>query len=106
MSDPEYDTPTERATINQFSVDELDTLLAALRERRLERVRKLEAVAKVKSDDAQLVSFMKFERAYNIAKRYLAKCEAMEEKAQQLVHKVRVAAMVVRFEVGEDDATE
>jgi hypothetical protein len=99
-----HDTPTQRATINQFSVDELDAMLTALRARRLERVQRLEAIAKVKSDDAQLVSWLKFERAYNIAKRHMAKLEEMEKKTEALVHKVRIAAMVVRFEVGEDDA--
>lgn len=99
----EYDTPTERATINQLSVDELDIMLSELRERRLTRVRKLEAVAKIKADEAQLVSFMKFERAYKIASRYMKKCEEMEKRAETLVHKVRVAAMVVRLEVGEEE---
>lgn len=98
-----YDTPTDRATINQFNVDMLDVLLGELRERRLARVRQLEAVAKIKADDAQLVSFMKFERAYKIASRYLTKMVEMEAKAEALVHKVRVAAMVIRLEVGEDE---
>ena len=50
------DTPTHRATINQMHVDELDAMLEGIRTRRLERVKKLEAVARVKADDAQLVS--------------------------------------------------
>jgi hypothetical protein len=99
----DYDTPTHRATINQLSVDELDIMLSELRERRLTRVKQLEAVAKVKSDDVQLKLFMKFERVYQIASRYLKKCQAMEDKAESLVHKARVAAMAVRMEVGEDD---
>jgi hypothetical protein len=103
MSEQDHDTPTQRATINQFSVDQLDIMLSELRERRLARVKQLEAVAKIKSDEAQLVSFMKFERAYKIALRYLKKCEAMETRAETLVHKTRVAAMVVRLEVGEDE---
>ena len=56
------DTPTERATINQLSVDELDAMLTGIRERRLHRVQQLEAIAKVKSDEAQLVSWMQLER--------------------------------------------
>lgn len=98
----DYDTPTKRATINQISVDELDIMLSELRERRLARVKQLEAAAKVKADEAQLTLYLKFERAHGIALRYLKKCEAMEEKAEQLVHKVRVAAVVVRMEVGEE----
>jgi hypothetical protein len=95
------DTPTHRATINQMSVDELDAMLEGIRARRLERVQRLEAIAKVKADDAQLVSFMQFERAYNIAARYMRKFEEMEKKAEQLIHKVRLRAMQVQFEVEE-----
>lgn len=95
------DTPTQRATINQLSVDELDVMLEGIRARRLERVQKLEAIARVKADEAQLIGFMKFERAHAIAARYLRKCQEMEEKAEQLIHKVRLRAMEVNFEVGD-----
>lgn len=97
------DTPTERATINQMSVDELDAMLAGIRERRLARVQQLEALAKVKSDDARLISYMQFERAYNTAKRFMDKFEEMEAKAESLIHKARVKMMVVQFEVGEPE---
>jgi hypothetical protein len=97
------DTPTERATINQLSVDELDAMLIAIRERRLERVQRLEAIAKVKADDAQLVSWMAFERAYNIAKRALNKLAEQETKVEALIHKARIKAMVLQFEVGETE---
>ena len=50
------DTPTHRASINQMSVDDLDAMLHELRERRLHRVQQLEALAKVKSDEAQLTA--------------------------------------------------
>lgn len=99
----EHDTPTERATINQLSVDELDALLTGIRERRLLRVQQLEAVAKVKSDDARLVSYMQFERAYNTAKRALAKLEEQEAKVDALIHKVRLRAMVCNFEAGDTE---
>jgi hypothetical protein len=97
------DTPTERATINQLSVDELDAMLIAIRERRLERVQRLEAIAKVKADDAQLVSWMAFERAYTIAKRALNKLTEQEAKVEALIHKARIKMMVVQFEVGETE---
>jgi hypothetical protein len=108
MDDPgeAYDTPTERATINQLSVDELDAMLTALRERRLARVHKLEEIAKIKSDEAQITSWLKFERAYKIAKRALDKLAEQDQKCEALMHKVRIAAMVVRLEVGEEDATD
>ena len=95
------DTPTQRATINQMSVDQLDAMLTAIRERRLERVHKLEAIAKVKSDDAQLTSWLSFERAYKIAKRALDRLAEQETKVDTLIHKARLKAMVVQFEVGE-----
>lgn len=99
------DTPTQRATINQMSVDQLDEMLTAIRERRLERVHKLEAIAKVKSDDAQLASWLGFERAYKVAKRALDRLAEQEAKVDALLHKVRIKAMVVQFEVsGEEDA--
>jgi len=97
------DTPTHRATVNQLSLDTLDQMLDELRTRRLERVKRLEEVAKVKSDDARLVAYLKFERVYKTAKRHLDKLAEMEAKSEALVHKVRLAAMVVRLEVGEDE---
>ena len=99
----DYDTPTKRATINQLSVDELDAMLMEIRERRLLRVQKLEAIARVKSDDARLVSWMQFERAYSVAKRALDKLKEQEDKVESLIHKVRIKAMVVQFEVGEPE---
>lgn len=97
------DTPTQRATINQLSVDQLDVMLEGIRARRLERVQKLEAIAKIKADDAQLVSWMQFERAYAIAKRAMDKLLEQETKVDGLIHKVRLRAMAVQMEVGEQD---
>lgn len=97
------DTPTERATINQLNVDELDMMLAGIRERRLKRVQQLEAVAKVKADDVRLISYMQFEKAYNSAKRALAKLEEQETKVDALIHKVRLKAMVCNFEAGDTE---
>jgi transposase-like protein len=99
----EHDTPTQRATINQLSVDELDEMLAAIRQRRLARVQKLEAIAKVKADETTLVSYLQFERAYNTAARFMKKFEEMEAKAEVLIHKVRLRAMICTFEAGETE---
>lgn len=98
-----YDTPTARATINQLSIDELDALLEQLRERRLVRVKKLEAVAKLKSDEVRLVAFLKFERAYTLAKKSLAKLEEQDAKTEKLVHKCRLLALAAQLEVGEEE---
>jgi exonuclease VII small subunit len=96
------DTPTQRATINQLSVDELDVMLTGMRERRLTRVHKLEEIAKIKSDDAQLTSWLAFERAYKIAKRAMDRLEEQEKRVDQLIHKLRLKAMVVQLEVREE----
>lgn len=101
-----HDTPTQRATINQLSVDELDAMLEAIRARRLERVIKLEAIAKVKSDDARLASWMSFEAAYNAAKRALDKLVEQEAKCDALLHKARIKSLVVQMEVEDKDAAD
>jgi len=84
------DTPTERAAINQLSVDELDAMLLLIRERRLARVQKLEQIARVKADDARLVDWLSYEKAYKVAKRALDKLEVEEAKVEKLIHKVRL----------------
>ena len=84
------DTPTERAAINQLSVDELDNMLTQIRERRLARVHKLEQIARVKADDARLVVWLSYEKAYKVAKRALDKLEVEEAKVEKLIHKVRL----------------
>jgi hypothetical protein len=105
-ADPEeYDTPTNRATITQLHVDELDTWLTRIRERRLTRVKQLEAAAKVKSDSVRLDAFIKLERAMVAAKRALEKLEEQDAKTEKLVHKCRLLAMAAQLEVGiEEDA--
>jgi hypothetical protein len=87
------DTPINRAAINQLSVDKLDMMLAAIRERRLERVRKLESIAKVKADEATLVTYLKFERAYRRAFRAIERLTEQESKVDALLHKARLLAV-------------
>jgi hypothetical protein len=98
-----YDTPTSRATINQLHVDELDAMLTVIRERRLARVQRLEAIAQVKADEVQLMTYLKFERAYKIARRTMARLEQEEAKAEKALHKCRLLAMVINMEVGMDE---
>lgn len=107
QSDPvdEYDTPTERATITQLHVDELDAWLTRIRARRLTRVRQLEAAAKVRSDSVRLEAFLKLEKAITTARRALDKLEEQDAKVEKLVHKCRLLAMAAQLEVGmEEDA--
>ena len=91
--EPAHDTPINRATLNQMTVDQLDTMLAGIRERRLERVRKLEALAQVKADEAMLVTFMKFERAVARAKRAIDKLKEAEDKADAALRVARLLAV-------------
>ncbi len=99
----DYDTPTQRAAINQLSVDDLDAMLEQLRERRLLYVKKLEHVAKIRADDVRLEAFLKFQRAYGIAKRALAKLDEQDAKTERLVHKCRLLALAAQLEVGEEE---
>jgi hypothetical protein len=87
------DTPINRATVNQISVDELDQFLDGIRERRLSRVKKLEAAAKVKADDAQLTVYLKFEKAHAKALKMLTKMKEDEDNAEAAVNKVRALVM-------------
>jgi len=106
-NEPEaYDTPTERATINQLSVDELDNWLTRIRERRLVVVQKLEAAAKVSADKARLVTFLKYERQAAIAKRALTRLDEAMERVEKIVHRVRLLAMAVEMEVTQEEEDE
>lgn len=87
------DTPIHRSTINQLTIEKLDAFLDDLRVRRLAVVRKLESVAKVKADDAELTLYMKFERANKQAVKLLDKLAEDQMRAEQLVNKLRVLVM-------------
>jgi hypothetical protein len=100
-----YDTPTQRAVITQFTVDELDAWLTRIRGRRLSKVRQLEAAAKVRSDSVRLEAFLRLEKAITAAKKALAKLDEQDEKTEKLIHKCRLLAMAAQLEVGmEEDA--
>ncbi|HEY4383566.1 MAG TPA: hypothetical protein VGN34_03690 [Ktedonobacteraceae bacterium] len=99
-----YDTPTQRASINQLSTDHLDAWLEQIRERRLTQVRKLEHIAKLKSDEVRLEAFLRFEKAAEQARKALVKLEEQEVKVEKLIHKCRILAMTAQLEVGMEDA--
>jgi hypothetical protein len=99
----QYDTPTNRVTINRLAVDELDAWLEQIRDRRLQTVKKLEAVARVKSDEVRLAAFIKYERALKAAQRALARLDEAEKKAEAAVHKCRLMAMAAELEVGQQE---
>ena len=97
----DFDTPTERATINMLDVETLDLMLDAIRERRLLTVRKLEVAAKVRADDVRLEAFLKFQSQYKRAQRAVAKLDEYIAKAEGQVHKARLMAMAAEMEVTE-----
>lgn len=97
------DTPTHRVTINQLTVDQLDTWLDKLRERRLVIVRKLETAAKVKADSVRLEAFLKLEKAIRVTRRALAKTDEQIDKTEKLVHRCRLLAMAAQLEVGMEE---
>ena len=102
-----YDTPTQRASINRLSVDDLDAWLTAIRERRLATVQKLEAAAKVRADEVRLVAFLKYEKQYQRAKSSLQRLDDLIDKVEAIVHKCRLLALAAELEVsteGEDNA--
>lgn len=100
-----FDTPTQRATITQLQVDDLDKWLVAIRARRLVKVQQLEATAKVRADSVRLEAFLKLEKAMAVAKRAMAKLEEQDAKVEKLIHKCRLLAMAAQLEVGmEEDA--
>lgn len=98
--DPEqFDTPTERATINMLDVDVLDHMLDAIRERRLQAVRKLETAAKVRADEVRLEAFLKFQSQYKRASASIRRLDEAILKAETQVHKARLLAMAAELEV-------
>jgi hypothetical protein len=87
------DSPINRATINQLTVDQLDDMLLELRSRRMEKVKKLESIARVKADDEQLIPFLRFERAIKAARKEYDKLIQQEKKFDAALHKARVIAV-------------
>lgn len=87
------DTPIHRATILQMEVDELDAMLASIRTRRMEHVKKLEALAQIKADDAILSVFIKLEKAIVRARRAFDKAKAADMAAEKALHAARLLAL-------------
>lgn len=89
------DTPTNRATINQLSIDDIDKMLAQIRERRLVRVKKMEQLAQVKADEARLIDYMKFEKEYARVQKMMDKHVEGELKIEAALHKLRLLVMAM-----------
>ncbi len=97
-----YDTPTERAAIAKLTLDDLDAMLEAIRARRLVRVQKLEAIARVKADETRLEAYMRYERLLKLARTAMKRAQELEDKAEAAIHKLRIVVMAIEMEVSED----
>jgi hypothetical protein len=84
------DTPINRATVSMVATVDLERELDAIRERRLALRLKIEALAKVKGDKADLTSFLKFDRLLTKSRADLEKLEVEEARLEQAVNKLRV----------------
>jgi hypothetical protein len=102
-TEPEFDTPTQRAVITQLTVDELDKWLDKIRQRRLVAVKKLEVAAKVRADSVRLEAFLKLEKAITTTRRALTKLEEQDQKVEKLISRCRLLAMAAQLEVGMEE---
>ena len=93
------DTPIHRATLNRLSVEEQEAILDALRERRLLARQKVEKIAKVKTEKADLSAYLKFERLLKVVQKDAATLDKAIVKQEASVHKLR--ALIVEMGVQE-----
>jgi hypothetical protein len=76
-----------------MTVDELDTMLIAMRERRMTQVNKLEALAKVRADDSILSIYIKLEKSIARSRKLLAAALVAEGKLEVELRKARLLAV-------------
>ncbi len=96
MEEPvEQDTPVKRANISDIELDKLEAMIADLQQRRLARVKQLEAVAKVKADEHNLTTYLKFTRAVTRMQEKLKKLDDELSKAEESMNKIRAMHMLL-----------
>ena len=91
------DTPINRATVATVNTVQLEKELDAIRERRLALRVKLEALAKVKGEKADLTAFLKFDKLLKTTQVDIAKLDTAATKLELSINKLR--ALVI--EMGE-----
>jgi len=91
--------PINPVTVNQLTIDQLTDLLEQQRSKRLEYVRKLEALTKTKVAAHLADVQAKFEKQVERVRSMLTKWEELEEKAREGINKLRV----MQLEFGEDE---
>lgn len=97
LSPTVMDTPINRATVCMLSTVDLERELDIIRERRLALRLKVEALAKIKGDKADLTSFLKFEKLLKKTVDDLKGLDTRCNTIEQQVNKLR--ALVI--EMGE-----
>ena len=87
------DDGLEYTSVDQLTIQQVEDLLSEVRVKRLQRVKQLEALAKVKADDNNLEVAIKFNRLMTRIKGKLIDLQEDEELVQQLINKARALAM-------------
>ena len=87
------DTPITRANVLMMQVDELDAMIANIRDRRLRRVEQLKIIAQVSTQRATIDARAKFDKAIARARLLLAKCEVVEQACVEAINKCRGVAL-------------
>lgn len=89
------DTPIARVDIAHLPVDELDNMLHAIRERRMERTRLAMEISRTKLEAATLAERQKFDRQYAKVKAAYDKLAAMEQKCEDEMRKFRIMQLTM-----------
>ena len=87
------DTPISRSTVCMLTTVDLEKELDIIRERRLALRLKIEALAKVKTDKADLTSYLSYEKLLPLVKKALAKLDVDHESLQKNINKLRAYVM-------------
>lgn len=90
------DTPINRATVCMLSTQDLERELDGIRERRLALRLKVEALAKVKGDKADLKCFLKFETLLKKTIDDLKGLDTRHATIEQQVNKLR--ALIIEMD--------
>lgn len=84
-----FDTPIDRATVDQLPLDTLDNWLASMRDRRLSLARKVEQVRVERTRKQQEEAGERYDRQYELLMKQMTKMEELEESIAQRLNKMR-----------------
>jgi predicted DNA-binding protein (UPF0251 family) len=87
------DTPITRASVIGMQVDELDAMIANIRDRRLRRVAQLNQLSRANTERATIDARAKFERMLARARALMVKLEVSEQACVEAINKCRGAAL-------------